>query len=388
MNNAALIRLQVEQREILLLGTAHISRESVDAVLELIPAEQPDVVCLEMDEKRFQALRNGRNWRSLDIIQVIRQKKLLYLVSNLVLASFQKRLGAQTGVRPGAEMAAAAGIAERENIRTELIDRDIRATLLRIWRSTGWWKKCHLLATLLASCFEKTEVDEEALARLREGDALATMLGEMEHTLPTVKTVLVDERDRYMATKILRCGGQKVLAVIGAAHRDGIARLLESGYRGEDLETLERIPEKSLLAKIVPWLIPAVVLVLFVAGFAFGDWHKASEAVVVWILANGLLAALGALIALGHPLTILSAFVAAPITSLNPMIGAGFVTALVQALVVPPTVGDMEAAGDDITTLRGCWRNRLLRLILVFILPSVGSSIGTLLSFHWLKDLL
>jgi pheromone shutdown-related protein TraB len=386
--SASVKRILSADKEIILLGTAHISQESVDEVRRLIPEEAPDAVCIELDRQRFQSLQENARWESLNIIQVIKKGQLPYLMANLALASFQKRMGLQTGVKPGAEMAAAAETAEQEGIRIELIDRDIRTTLLRAWRKTGLWKKLTLLANVLAGFFEKQEIDEEALKRLKETDTLSAMLNEMGETLPSVKAILVDERDRYMAYNLRHCPGQKVLAVVGAAHVPGICRLLEAGYDGEDLSEISRIPPKSPLSRGLPWVLPLAIVLLFIFGFTAGDWHKASEAALAWVLANGLLSSLGTLIALGHPLTIASAFVAAPITSLNPMIGAGFVTAIVQAFVVPPTVKDLETIGDDIGTFRGWWKNRMTRVMLVFFLSSFGSSIGTLVSFHWLKNLL
>ncbi|MBN1141197.1 MAG: TraB/GumN family protein [Deltaproteobacteria bacterium] len=385
---SALKRLNLDGREILLLGTAHISQASVEEVRRIIPAEMPDAVCIELDRQRFQSLKESNRWQSLNIRQVIQKGHLPYLMVNLALSSFQKRMGLQTGVKPGAEMAAAAAAAEEAGIRIELIDRDIRTTLLRAWRKTGFWKKMTLLATLLAGFFEKQQIDEEALQRLKETDTLSAMLSEMGETLPSVKTILVDERDRFMASMIRNCEGNKLLAVVGAAHLPGIARLLQEGDSGGDLGQISSIPPKSPTARILPWLIPGVVMLLFILGFLTGDWEKASEAALAWILANGLLASLGTLIAFGHPLTIASAFVAAPITSLNPTIGAGFVTALVQAFVAAPTVRDLEAVGDDMATVQGWWKNRLTRVMLVFFFSSLGSALGTLVSIHWLKNLL
>jgi pheromone shutdown-related protein TraB len=380
-------RITCGEREILLLGTAHISQNSVDAVRQLIPLEQPDHICIELDAQRFNALRQKNRWESLNIIQVIKKGQLPYLMANLALSAFQKRMGLQTGVQPGAEMAAAAATAENFNIPVELIDRDIRTTLLRAWRKTGLWKKLNLFASLLAGIFEKQKIDEEELRRLRETDALSSMLEEMGEMLPSVKTILVDERDLYMADKIRNTPGRKILVIIGAAHVPGISRLLTEGFPDRDLKEIAAIPPKPALSKILPWLVPLLVVVLFVVGFSGGDFDKARDAALAWILANGVLASLGTLLAFGHPLTIASAFVAAPITSLNPMIGAGFVTALVQAFAVAPTVKDMQRISDDMTTVRGWWQNRMTRIMLVFIFSSLGSVMGTLISFHWLKNL-
>lgn len=382
-------RLQLGDRELILIGTAHISQASIDTVREVIEAEQPDTVCVELDQQRFHALRDRNRWESLNLVQVIRKGQVPFLLANLALSSFQKRMGLQTGVKPGAELAAAAEAAEQGGARVELVDRNIRTTLLRAWRTTGWWKKMQLLATLLASVFEKQEINEEELAKLRQSDTLSAMLEEMGNLLPQVKSILVDERDRYMAHFIRLAPGEKIVAVVGAAHLPGI--LARFGQPAEDpgaITELDRIPNKRPLSKAIPWLIPAVVVALFVVGFFFGNRHQVAGAAMAWILANGLLSALGTVAALGHPLTIATAFVAAPITSLNPTIGAGMVTGLVQAVIAAPTVRDMERVGDDLATLGGWWRNRLSRVLLVFLFSSIGSSIGTIVAFHWLKDLL
>jgi len=384
----SLARVQVDGREIILIGTAHISQESVDTVTEAIRSECPDTVCVELDEQRYQALRNRNRWESLNLIQVIRKGQAPFLMANLALSSFQKKLGLHTGVKPGAELAAAATTAEERGMQVELVDRNLRVTLLRAWRKTGFFKKMYLLATLLGSLFEDQKIDEEELSRLRQTDTLSAMLEEMAHLLPTVKGILVDERDQYMAHHIRHAPGQKILAVVGAAHLPGIRARLHEELAPEILAEIGTLPAKSLLSRMIPWLIPTIVVALFVLGFFFGDRGRIADAALAWVLANGVLSAAGALIAFGHPLTVVSAFVAAPITSLNPTIGAGFVTGIVQAFVAPPTVGDMERVGDDLVTLRGWWSNRLARVLLVFILSSFGSAAGTFVAFHWLKDLL
>ncbi len=380
-------RVTIADQEYLLVGTAHISQDSIDTVKEVIATEAPDTVCVELDEQRHRALRNPRHWESLNLIQVLKQGQAPFLLANLTLASFQKRMGLQTGVKPGAELAAAAEAAEELGIKVELVDREIRTTLLRAWRKAGFWKKMTLLATLLASLFDSQKMDEEELAKLRETDTLSAMLDEMSEVLPTVKTILVDERDSYMAHHIRQAPGKKIVAIVGAAHLPGIVKKLERTFTNEEIAELSVVPEKTQLSKALPWLIPAIVFGLFIAGFIAGDTEQLTNAAVAWVLANGLLSALGALLALGHPLTILAAFVAAPITSLNPTIGAGFVTGLVQAFVASPQVRDMEKVAEDISKLSGWWRNRLTRVLLVFLFSSFGSAIGTMVAFGWLKDL-
>jgi len=387
-SNQALTRLTLDGREFILIGTAHISQESVDTVTAAIVAEKPDTVCVELDEQRYQALKNRNRWESLNLIEVIRKGQAPFLMANLALSSFQKRLGLHTGVKPGAELAAAAETAEENDLRVELVDRNLRVTLLRAWRKTGFFKKLVLMSSLLGSIFEDQKIDEEELNRLRQTDTLSAMLEEMAEMLPTVKSILVDERDMYMAHHIRHAPGEKVLAVVGAAHMPGITRRLHEELAASTLEEIGSLPPKSLFSRMIPWLIPSIVVVLFIVGFFFGDRSRVADAALAWVLANGVLSALGTLVAFGHPLTILSAFVAAPITSLNPTIGAGFITGIVQAFIVPPTVGDMERVGDDLVTFKGWWNNRLARVLLVFVLSSLGSVAGTFLAFHWLKDLL
>lgn len=388
MERSDIHRISLPDKEIILVGTAHISQESVDTVIQTIRDERPDTVCIELDEQRFQALRQGSQWESLNLKQIIRRGQVPFVMTNLALAAFQKRMGLQTGIRPGAEMAAAAEAAEAEGMRVELVDRSIRTTLLRVWRKTGLWKKMQILASLIGSLFESQKVSEEELARLRQSDTLSAMLEEMSRMLPSVKTILVDERDIYMAYHIRNAPGARIVAVVGAAHIPGISSLLMRDISAETIAEISRVPAKPTISKIIPWVIPAIVVGLFVFGFFLGDRQQIAGAATAWILANGLLSALGALIALGHPLTIISAFFAAPITSLNPTIGAGFVTGMVQVMAASPTVRDMERVGDDLVSVRGWWSNRLARVFLVFFFSSLGSTLGTFVAFHWLKDLI
>jgi pheromone shutdown-related protein TraB len=243
-------------------------------------------------------------------------------------------------------------------------------------------------AALLTSLFSDEKLSEEDLQKLQQRDTLSLLLDEMRGVLPSVKTVLVDERDALMAQRLRNAEGSRVVAVVGAAHVPGICQCIQQDTPPEILAAYDIVPPKSTLSKCIPWLIPAVVVLLFVCGFLFGKTDVLQGAAMAWVLANGMLSALGAVLAWGHPLTIVTAFVAAPITSLNPTIGAGMVTGLVQAWIAPPTVGDMERVGEDLTHMAGWWRNRVARVLLVFFFSSLGSAIGTFVAFHWLKDLL
>lgn len=386
-------RLEVDGRNVVLVGTAHISQESVDTVRDTIRAESPDVVCVELDARRYKVLSDPRWWESLDLFQVIKSGQAPLLIAQLALSSFQKKMGLATGVKPGAELAAAVEEAKELGVEFDLVDREIRTTLLRAWRETGFWKKLTLASSLLAGFFvgEEREINEEEMRRLRQQDTLSTMLEEMGDQLPSIKTVLVDERDVYMSHRIREAGkpGDTVVAVVGAAHVPGILKhFAEPNPPAEHITQISTVPSRSFVSKAIPWVLPAIVIAVFVYGFAVGDYDKLKDAALAWVLANGILSALGAAIALGHPATIAAAFVAAPLTSLNPTIGAGMVTGLVQTWARPPAVRDMENISQDVSKWSGWWSNRLARVLLVFILSNLGSTAGTFVAFGWLKDLI
>ena len=368
--------IQHDDKTILLVGTAHISQQSADLVEQVIMQEQPDTVCIELDEKRFTALSQPDRWEKLDLKQIIRKKQLSTLLVNLVLSSYQKKLGGQLGIQPGTELLAAAKAAENLDIPVELCDRDVRVTLRRAWKATSFFRKGYLMATLLASLFDKTELDEEKLAKLRNKDVLSEMMNEIGEALPAAKHVLIDERDIFMAEKIKATPGKRIVAVVGAGHMQGIQRVIKEDNSSR-MEEINTIPPVSKSWKIAGWSIPAAILLsIGVIGFRQGASEAGANA-LFWILANGIPSAIGALIAFGHPATIISAFASAPITSLTPVIGAGYVCAFVQVMTQPPVVKEFEAVATDISTVRGWWQNRLLRIFLVFIMTGLGSSIGT-----------
>ncbi len=363
-------------RRVILVGTAHISARSRDLVREVIETERPDCVCVELDERRYSALTQGQRWENLNLKEVIYKKQLSTLLANLILAGYQKKLGDQLGMRPGAELVEAALVAERRGIPLALCDRDIRITMRRAWHAIPFWRKGMLLATLLASLFDRTEITEEKLAELRQSDVISELMREMGEAMPELKTVLIDERDTYLAEKIKAAEGKTIVAVVGAGHVAGIVQALQED-RAAMMAELETIPPVSPAWKTIGWLIPAAI----VGALVVIAWTKgggvAYDNLIYWILANGIPSACGALLALAHPLTILAAFAAAPVTSLTPVIGAGYVTAFVQVLTQPPLVGEFETVLDDMNSVRGWWRNRLLKVFLAFLLPGIGSMIGT-----------
>lgn len=369
-------RIDLDGREIILVGTAHISRESANLVREVIEQEKPDCVCVELDTKRHEALSQRKKWVSLNLKEIIYKKQLSTLLVNLIMASYQKKLGDQLGVMPGTELLEATRTAEENNIPVALCDRDVRVTLRRAWKSTSFFRKNYLAASLLASLFDQTEISEEKLAEIKETDVLSELMAELGETLPELKQVLIDERDTFLSEKIKEAQGTKIVAIVGAGHVAGIKNaLLED--RGQQMETINTIPPVSKVWKIIGWSIPAVIIGSLITIAIRKGGAVAGENLIYWILANGIPSSIGAMIALAHPFTIMGAFAAAPITSLTPVIGAGYVTAFLQVLLKPPVVKEFETALEDMGSVTGWWKNKLLRVFLVFLLPGIGSMIGT-----------
>ncbi|MCX5870461.1 MAG: TraB/GumN family protein [Deltaproteobacteria bacterium] len=380
--------IQYHNRTILLVGTAHISQESVDLVRKVIQQEQPDGVCIELDEKRYLALTEKKRWQALDLKQIIKDKQLSTLMVNLLMASYQKKLGEQLGVKPGAELLAAAQSAKEQNIPITLCDRDVRITLRRAWKSTSLFKKGYLLITLFASLFDDTKISEERLAELKQKDVLSELMGEMGEILPNVKKVLIDERDIYLSEKIKATTGKRLVAVVGAGHVAGIQKQFAVD-NSEMLAEITTIPPIAKGWKIAGWSFPLLIIGSIVAiGLQKGK-ADAGASLLYWILAHSIPAAIGGMIALAHPLTILGALVAAPITSLTPVIRTSYVAAFIQIMMAPPLVKEFETVGGDMGTVSGWWKNKLLRVFLVFILTGLGSSVGTYIAgYKIIKNLI
>ena len=363
-------------REIIIVGTAHISKASADLVREVIEKEKPSTVCLELDPQRYKALKEKKKWEELDLKTIIKNKQLGTLMINILLASYQKKLGEKLGVKPGVELLEGAITAEENGIPVELCDRDVRITLKRTWNSMGFWQKMKFLFSGVGGLFEKEEISEEKLAEIKQKDVMTEMLDELGQVLPVVKKVLIDERDSYLAEKIKRTPGNKIVAVVGAGHQQGIVSYLEEN-KTVDLESIEKIPPSSPLVKIIGWGIP----LLIIGSIAYIGFNQGGEAAgdnaLFWILANGIPSAIGAIIAFGHPFTVISTFFAAPLTSLSPLIGAGYVAAFVQVFFKPPQVKELQSVSDDFNSFSKWWSNKLLRVLLVFILSGLGSVVGT-----------
>jgi len=367
-------RFIFEDKEIILLGTAHVSKESVRLVTDVIEAEKPDTVCVELCESRYQSIRQKDKWLDKDIIKVIKEKKSFLLLSNLLLASFQKRIAEKFDVTPGEEMIKAIEVGESAGAGIHLADRSIRITLAKTWRVMGLWDKIKLLFQLVLSMGKIDEISEADIEKMKQEDVLQTLLADVGKSLPVLKDILIDERDQYLTYKIRTAPGNKIVAVVGAGHVPGIKKCWNQEI---NLETLEQIPPKGKIAGILKWIIPLFILVLFISGFSYGGTNAGTDMITWWVAANGILAGLGAIIALAHPLTIISSVLAAPLTSLNPMIAAGWVAGLVEVFSRKPKVRDFEKLSEDILSIRGFWKNKITRILLVVVFTNIGSSLGT-----------
>lgn len=368
--------LTVQDKTILLVGTVHVSQESADLVRAVIEEEGPDAVCVELDSRRYEALSQQQKWEAFDLKEVIRKKQLSTMLANVLLASYQKRLGDQLGVLPGTEMLEAINVAKKHDIPISLCDRDVRVTMRRAWRSTPFFKKSMLVSSLIVGVFDTKPVSEESLQVLKKQDVLSEMMQELGKEVPTLKTVLIDERDRYLAEKTLRAEGKTIVSVVGAGHVEGIKTILQ-GERQANLDGLDVIPPVSLAWKWIGWAIPAIIIgSIALIGYQKGA-AAAGDSAVFWIVANGIPSGLGALLAWAHPFTILVAVAGAPFTSLTPVIGVGYVTAFVQAYMQPPIVREFQTVAEDVAIPRRWWQSRLLRVFLAFLFPTIGSVIGT-----------
>ena len=374
------IQLDFNGRKITLVGTAHVSKESVEEVTETIKNMQPDCVAVELDEKRADSIKNPSRYSQLDLVKVLKKKQGFLLLANIMLSSYQRRMGLNAGVKPGDEMIAAMNAAEENNIRCTLVDRPIQITLKRAWGKNSFWGKCKLLATLISSAFSKEEVDPEEIEKLKQRNEMDSMMDELSDYMPVIKKVLIDERDQYLASKIWESEGNNIVAVLGAGHLPGVQAYLEklgAGQASSNVAELEVLPKPGIFGKILAVLIPACIIGLIIAGFVYGGVHAGTQILSTWFLWNAIPAAILTAVAFGHPLAILVGFVGAPFTSLCPFIGIGFCTAIVQAIVCKPKVSDMENLQEDVSSLKGFYKNRILRTLLVFILSSLGSTLGT-----------
>jgi pheromone shutdown-related protein TraB len=374
LENANVHRTNLDGREIILIGTAHVSRESADLVERVIVEEKPDTVCVELCKPRYDAIRQKDQWQETDILRVIREKRAPILLSQLIMASLQRKIARKFNITPGEEMLRAIDRAEEIGARIVLADREIRVTLLRTWRKMGFWSKVKFLPEVLLSLFATDEITEEEIEKLKQHDVLELALQTVGEKLPGLKTTLIDERDLYLADRIGRAEGPRIVAVVGAGHVPGILKHL-----GEEIDTgaLETIPEKGLWGRYGGWVFSLAIVGLFVAGFFSSGSQASLKMLTWWTLITAVFSGLGALLLLAHPLTIAASALSAPITTLHPLIAAGWVAGLVEAGLRKPRVKDFLALKDDLLSVRGFFRNKITRLLLLVAVVNLTTSIGT-----------
>lgn len=365
-----------------LLGTAHVSKASLDAVRAAIASGSYDTVAVELDAQRLQSLTDPDALGRLDLVRVLREGKTALFAANLALSAYQRRLAEQLGIEPGAELKAAALDAKERGLALHLVDRDVGLTFRRASASLGWWGRAKLGGGIIASLFGDEEVGGEQIEKLKQGDLLEASFSEFASDSPALYRAVIAERDQYMATRLRESatqagGARDVLAVVGAGHLQGLARHLreDTGDVTAIRAELEAVPEKSS----VPWFT-LVLATFLLGGFAWGFWRGGldvgAELMLYWVLITGGLGAIGCAVAGGHPLSILVAFVASPITPLHPALASGTLSALAEAWLRKPTYADFMALRDDIQSVRGWYRNRVARVLLNFFLTSLGTAIG------------
>ena len=368
--------LHINDKEIYILGTAHVSKISKEEVLKTIDENAFDTICIELDQRRYNSLNNPKKWEETNIIDVIKKKQTGFLLANLILSSYQKRVASKINSQSGIEMITAIKEAKEKNIHLELIDRDIQTTFSRIYQKHNLWQKAKLIVSLISAIFDDEEINDKDIEALKQEDILDMALKDIEKAFPIVSEVLIDERNKILAQNIKKAPGKKILAIVGAAHIPGILK-----YINEDIDITEInnkvIKPKS--SKIKGWIIPALIISM-IAITCFKNFDQAKNQMLVWLIVNGGLSALGALIAFAHPLSIITAFIAAPITSLNPLLAAGWFAGIMEAYLRKPKVSDLQNIDEAANSLKGLYQNRFTHVLIVVILANIGSSIGTFIA--------
>jgi pheromone shutdown-related protein TraB len=387
METSNTIKIEKDGKEIILIGTAHVLEESRLEVENLIDEVNPDTVCVELDQARYSSIMNQEKWKNLDIIKVIREGNGFLLFANMILTAFQRKIGMDMKSMPGEEMISAIKKAKEKNVDIVLCDRDVNVTMRRAWALSSFGGKLHILELLLDSIFFGEEIKKEDLDEMMKGENLFNeMIAVFSEKLPKVKTVFIDERDIFITDKILNAKGKKIIVVIGKGHMQGIINMINTGYTYD--KNIEIVPPPSIISKLLPWILTAIIVGIFVYGFFVGGADKVLNMLWQWILITGTSTAIATLLILAHPVTIISSWIVAPITTLNPTIGAGFFLAFIEAFFKKPQVKDLENLPNDILTVRGFFKNRVTKILIVFIASSIGASIGTFVGIPLITSLL
>lgn len=378
MEEEHITRVQYQDKELILIATAHVSKASAELVKEVIDREHPDSICVELDEDRYNNIKNPKAWSDTDLVQVIKEKKVGFMLANLVLGSYQRKLARQLDTNVGQEMLQGIQSAEETGANLVLADRSIQTTFMRIWRKMTLKEKFDLLLNLFFALDdeEENEITDEEIRNLLQKDMLEAAMANMKEEFPKIGDILLCERDQYLASKIKNAPGKKVVAVLGGAH---VAGVKEEIFKEQNMQEISTVPPAGKAGKIIGWAIPIAIVALIAYGFTQG-METGLQQITSWILWNGTLAALFTAIMLGHPLSVLTAFVVAPISSLNPMLACGWFAGLMEAHIRKPKVEDISNISNDIFSVRGLFHNRFLRTLLIVIMANIGSSIGTVIA--------
>ncbi len=373
-----------DSRAITLIGTAHVSQDSVDEVITTIGEINPDRICVELDEGRYNSKTESKSWENLNLKTIFKEGKGFLLLANMALSSYQKKLGEQIGVSPGNEILSAAELALEKGIPLSFCDREIQITFKRAWRLSNGWNKIKLISSLLSAVFFNEEISAEEIEKLKETDILQSMLDEIAKELPTIKKVLIDERDEYLASQIFEAEGENIVAVVGAGHVPGLVAHLEKLAQKEvssDVTAISYVPEASKIGKAFPWLILAAILAIIGSGFIRAGWSQGLKMFLYWFALNSSLTGIAALLTLAHPVTIIVSMLAAPITALNPTIGVGMVAGILEVTMRKPRVKDFENVSNDILSFKGWFKNRIIHALMIFMATSIFAATGTFIAF-------
>ncbi len=379
-------KIKINDKEIILVGTAHISEKSVELVSETIEKENPDSVGIELDFQRFKQLKSGKKWSETNISFIVKSGQTYLFLINLMLANMQRKLGDELGIKPGAEMIQAYEIAKEKNLKIELLDRDVQITLKRAFAFTGLMEKMKIIWHVISGFFsEKEELTKEKIESLKEKDVMTELMKELSNTAPTIKKVLVDERDLFIANRIINSDSKKIVAVVGAGHLEGIKKALNEKV---DLKPLMVVPKKkSVLGTILKYSIPALFIAFLVYAFYNKGINASVELIVLWFAITGIFSALGALLARAHPMSILAAFIAAPFTTLHPALAAGWFAGATEIKFNSPKVKDFESL-NKLDSVNAFYSNKVTKILLVTALTNLGATIGVVIALPYILSIL
>lgn len=373
--------MKLGKSEIILLGTAHVSRESVEDVQLAIQKEKPDAVLIELDEGRAKNLKDPDHWKHMDIVQVIRSGKIYLLFSSILLSIFQKKMGDRLTSAPGAEFKKAIELSENKEIDHYFIDREIRITLKRAWQSVGFFGKLRLMGELISSLFVSEKMEKDDIEKLKEKDALQTVLDSLPPSFRRIREIVIDERDQYMAQKVRDVTlnsakkHKRVLVIVGAGHLRGLEEALQ---REHDLKQLTAVREPKVVRSLIAFLSPIVIIVAFLTYFTFYGNKKLDLAATLktWIIIKCSVTAVITVAWSPHILAWLGGVIVSPVSTFLPVIKSGWIAALVEAIFRKPEVTDFESMAEATTKFKSFYRNRIFRIFMIFFLGQFSSAVG------------